>query len=68
MQGEALASNGNNVMGEECWEYGPNSVLGTLHYDEEGFFLPNVLQFPKERCFLESSHASPVRPSAKSDI
>jgi hypothetical protein len=31
-------------------------------------FVTNVPRVPKEQCFLESSHASPVRPSAKSNI
>jgi hypothetical protein len=67
MQGEAMATEGNNVTGEECWEYGPNSELGTLHSDEERLLCPMFPDFRKN-VFLESSYASPVRPSAKSNI
>jgi hypothetical protein len=67
-QGEALASKGNNVMGEECWEYGPNSVPVRLHYDEERLSTQCSPISETAMFFLESSHASRICTSAKTHL
>jgi hypothetical protein len=51
-QGEELASKRNYVTGGECWEYEPNFVFGTLHYDEEKLLCPMFPDFRKSNVFF----------------